>query len=328
MNKVYLAKNIEKILESVDYSRLGNRVAIKIHFGEKGCNTFINPELVRKVYEKIESLGKKATLIECNVLYKGSRVKTASHIQTAREHGFTDMDIDILDGENGDEFVEISGCKIGASIKKYNSLIVLSHFKGHMAAGFGGALKNVGMGLGSRAGKLHMHSQIMPSIIDDKCVGCGICVEHCNANAIIINNKTAKIDEKKCEGCAMCIAVCPNHAVNIPWQGGTHGYLQEMIAKYAGAVLSLFPEKTIFISVLENITKECDCMGVEQKPMMENVGIIYSTDIVAADKVSLDLANKFSKGGFNRINPVNKDNQIECADKIRLGESAYDLIEL
>ena len=326
MSKVYLAKNIEKILDQIDFSKLGNKVAIKVHFGEKGCNTYINPELVRKVYKKVESLGKKAALIECNVLYKGSRVNTTSHIQTAHEHGFTDMDIDILDGEKGDEFMEVKGCKLGAGIKKYDSLIVLSHFKGHMAAGFGGALKNIGMGLGSRAGKLHMHSQIMPSINDDKCIGCGICAEHCNADAISINNKKAEIDQKKCEGCAMCIAVCPQGAASIPWGGATNEYLQQMIAQYAGAVLSLF-KNPIFINVLENITEECDCMGIHQEPMMENVGILYSNDIVAIEKASLDLANEYSHGLFNRINKVDKDKQIECAEKFDLGMDKYILIK-
>ena len=327
MSKVYLAKNIEKILENTDYSKLGNNVAIKVHFGEKGCNTYIDPELVRKVYGKVESLGKKATLIECNVLYKGSRVNTTSHIATARSHGFTKMDIDILDGENGDEFIEVNGCKIGAGLKKYDSLIVLSHFKGHMAAGFGGAIKNVGMGLGSRAGKLHMHSQVMPQILGDKCIGCGICAENCNVGAISIQNRVAVINEEKCEGCAMCIAVCPHGAASVPWQGGTHDYLQEKIAQYSGAVLSLFPN-AIFINVLENITELCDCMGVPQKPMMDNIGIISSDDIVAIDKAGLDLANKFSDGKFNAINKVNKDKQIEFAEKFCLGKGEYELIEL
>jgi uncharacterized Fe-S center protein len=237
------------------------------------------------------------------------------------------MEIDILDGENGEQFVEINGCKIGAGIKKYDSLIALSHFKGHMAAGFGGAIKNIGMGLGSRAGKLHMHSEIMPQIIDNKCIGCGICVENCNAGAIEIVDKVAKIDQSRCEGCAMCIAVCPKGAASVPWQGGTHDYLQEKIAQYAGAVLSLFPE-AIFINVLEKITEQCDCMGVAQEPMMADIGILYSTDIVAADKAGLDLANKFSEGKFDKINQVNKDNQIKFAENLGLGQSASELIEL
>jgi uncharacterized protein len=327
MKEVYLAKNIEEILKKIDVSHLGSNVAIKVHFGERGCDTYIDPKLVRKVYEKVEKAGKKAILVECNVLYKGSRTNATDHIQTARDHGFTDMNIDILDGEKGDEFIEVGGCKLGRGLKKYDSLIVLSHFKGHMAAGFGGALKNVGMGLGSRAGKLHMHSQVMPNINEKKCVGCGICAEHCNAEAISISNRIAKIDQDKCEGCAMCIAVCPHGAAMVPWGGGTHEYLQNMIAQYAKAVLSLFKEP-IFINILENITEECDCMGIHQEPIMEDIGIICSSDIVAADKASLDLVNECSGGLFNKINTVDKDKQICFAEKLGIGKSKHSLLRL
>ena len=327
MTNVYLSKNIEKILKNIDYSKLGNNVAIKVHFGEMGCNTYIDPKLVRKIYQKIESLDKKATLVECNVLYKGSRTNRTDHINTAISHGFTDMDIDILDGEKGEEFVEINGCKIGAGIKKYDSLIVLSHFKGHGMAGFGGAIKNVGMGLGSRAGKLHMHSQIKPQIIEKNCIGCGICTKNCNVNAIEIVNNIAKIDYDKCEGCAMCIAVCPHDAASVPWDSSTNDYLQEKISEYTNAVLSLFPN-AVFINILQKITEQCDCMGAKQKPMMDDVGIVSSTNIVATDKASLDLANKFSKNKFDHINDVNKENQLKFASKLGLGESDYNLVEI
>lgn len=326
MAAVYFSKSIEKIIQQIDFSKLGNKVAIKISFGEKGCTTYIDPELVRKVYAKIKSLGKEATLVECNVLYRGSRTNSTDHIKTAREHGFTGMDIDILDGENGEEFVELKGCKIGKGIKKYNSLVVVSHFKGHMGAGFGGALKNVGMGLGSRAGKLDMHSKVQP-FISDGCVACGKCIKHCNANAIAIINGKAKIDEKKCVGCAMCIAFCPQKAVEVPWQGRTSAELQKRIAEYARGVLSIFPE-AVFINVLENITVNCDCMGFKQKPMMEDVGILFSRDIVAIDQASLDLANRFSANKFKAVNDIDKNKQVELAEKLGLGQRKYDLIEI
>ncbi len=326
MPKVYFSKNFEKIIKKIDFSKLGKKVAIKVHFGEKGCVTYLNPDLVRKVYEKITSLGKEAALIECNVLYKGSRTTKTDHLKTAKEHGF-DMPIDILDGEDGSEFIEIDGCKIGKGIKKYDSLVVFSHFKGHMAAGFGGALKNIGMGLGSRAGKLDMHSEVNPSVDPEKCVGCGICVENCNAEAISLASGKAKINPEKCIGCAMCIAVCANGAVQVPWRGRTAEELQRKIAEYSKAVLSLFPG-AIFLSALKNITEECDCMHEAQKPMMEDIGFLYSDDIVAIDKTGLDLAEKYSDGKFGKINSVEKKKQIEFAENLGLGNSRYELLEL
>lgn len=327
MNNVYFAKNIETILKNINYSKLGQKVAIKVHFGEAGCTTYMDPQLVKKVYKKIESLNKKATLVECNVLYKGSRTNSKDHLKTAKDHGFTDMDIDILDGDNGEKYIEINNCKIGAGIKKYDSLVVISHFKGHGMAGFGGAIKNVGMGLGSRAGKLDMHSNIKPFINTNNCIGCGICANHCDVKAISINNGKAYIDNDKCIGCAICIAVCPHHAASVPWDGGTSDYLQEKIAQYTKAVLSIFPHP-IFINILEKITKDCDCRGSSQKQIMNDIGLVYSTNILAIDKASLDLANQHSHYKFNKINLVDKDNQLKIASKIKLGKTKYKLIKI
>lgn len=327
MAKVSFSKDIKKLIDEIDYSKLGQRVAIKVHFGEKGCDTYLDPKIAKAVYKKIESLGKKPTLVECNVLYKGSRTNSTDHLKTAKEHGFTDMDIDILDGEKGEKFIEVNDCKLGAGIKNYDSLIVLSHFKGHQSAGFGAAIKNIGMGFGSRAGKLHMHSQVSPVIDPEQCIGCGLCVRGCDFNAITITNGKAKIDPAKCKGCAMCISVCPHHAANPPWGSDTNDYLQKMIAKYASAVLTLFPQ-AIFINVLKNITPLCDCFGGKQKPMMEDIGFLYSTDIAAIDQASLDLANKFSHHKFDQINQVNKFNQIKFAQEIKLGSKDYQLVNL
>ncbi len=325
MATIYSAKKIEKILEKIDASMLGENVAIKVHFGEKGCTTYLSPKVVHKVFDKVVSLGKKATLVECNVLYKGSRTNSTDHLKTAQEHGF-DRPIEILDGEEGQEYTLVKGCKLGKGIKKFDSLIVLTHFKGHMMAGFGGSLKNIGMGLASRAGKLQMHANIKPSV-SDECIGCGVCIEHCNAKAITLVDGKAVIDKDKCEGCAMCIALCSTGAISVPWGSENPQGLQNKIANYASAVLTLFP-KAVFINVLENITKDCDCMDFEQKPIMEDQGILCGTDIVAVDKASLDLANKSSGGKFNKINAINKDKQIEFAEKLKLGTSKYNLIEL
>ena len=326
MVKVYFSKQIEKILEKIDYSKLGKNVAIKVHFGEKGCVTYMDPKIVKKIYDKIVSLGKKATLVECNVLYKGSRTNAKDHIATAKENGFDFAPIDILDGEDGSEYVEIKGCKIGKGIKKYDSLVVISHFKGHSMAGFGAAIKNVGMGLGSRAGKMHMHAEVHPQILAN-CTGCGICLKHCDFNAIQIVDGKAKIDSGKCAGCAMCVAVCPNDAASVAWQSETPKELQKKIALYTKAVLNQFPN-TLFINILQKITKECDCYDYVQKPMMPDVGFVYSDNIVAVDKASLDLANEFSEGEFDKINEVDKNNQITFAEELNLGKSKYELVKL
>ncbi|MFA5047831.1 MAG: DUF362 domain-containing protein [Patescibacteria group bacterium] len=327
MSEVYFSPDLNTIIEHLDYSQLGQRVGIKIHFGEKGCNTFLNPEIARAVYNKLKSLGKKPTLVECNVLYKGSRTNSTDHIQTAREHGFTDMEIDILDGENGNDYLEINGCKIGKGIEKYDSIIVLTHLKGHEMAGFGGSIKNVGMGFGSRAGKLDMHSGVNPYVNTERCVGCGICAAHCQVDAIKITDGKATIDPATCEGCAMCIAICSTKAVLIPWEGRSSQELQKRIVDYTTAVINQFPN-LLFINVLQNITAECDCMDMAQKPMMPDLGFLSSSDIVAIDQASLDLVNKYSDHKFDDLNSIDNYKQIELAKNLNLGDDEYDLIEL
>ncbi|MBW2964072.1 DUF362 domain-containing protein [Candidatus Woesearchaeota archaeon] len=326
MADVCFSEDIDKILDKVDYAMLGKRVGIKVHFGEKGCNTHINPQLVRNVFDRLTAEGKDVHLVECNVLYKGSRTDRKSHVETAREHGF-DMPIDILDGERGKDEVVVDGCKLGKGLEKYDSLVVLTHFKGHMFAGFGGSLKNLGMGLGSRAGKLDMHASVRPTISASKCIACGTCIRNCDVKAISMVDGKAKIDPAVCVGCAMCIAVCPTGAASIPWSSHTPYQLQEKIAKYAKAALKLVPN-SIFINVLQNITKECDCMGISQEPMMDDVGVLYSKDIVAIDKASLDLADRSSDGAFSRINKIDKMRQIQSAEKLGMGSSSYELVNL
>jgi uncharacterized protein len=314
-----LKKDIEELLEEIDYSNLGNNVAIKVHFGEKGCVTYISPEIVKVIYDKVISLGKKAALVECNVLYKGSRTNASDHIKTAKEHGFNFAPIDILDGEMGDEELDIivegldKPAKIGKGLQKYDSMIVLTHFKGHLMAGYGGVFKNIGMGLGSRAGKLHMHSNLGPSVWRFKCTACGACFKHCNFNAITLNPK-AKIDKKKCVGCAMCISVCPVGAVKVPWLLGSSKELQKKIVAYSKAVFQIIPiEKCIFINALINITRNCDCMGIKQKPIMKDIGFVYDKDPVALDGYCL----KLTKG--LRVNFVKK-RQVEFAEFLGLGK--------
>ena len=326
-SKVFFAKNINEIIDKIDFSKLKGNVGIKVHFGEAGCTTYINPNYVKIIYDKIISLGFTASLIECNVLYKGSRTNASSHIRTALDHGFNFAPIDILDGEESKDFVEIDGCKIGGGIKKYDSIFVLSHFKGHVFTGFGGALKNVGMGLGSRAGKLDMHCSVKPSIKKEKCISCGLCINKCDVCAIAFDeNRKANIDSDKCIGCAMCIAVCPNNAVSVPWESKNDGELQKRIVDYTKAIINNKNQNLVYLNVLENITANCDCEGKSQKTVINDIGFLTSSNIVAVEQASLDLANEC---GFKEINKnIDKEIQIKYAKESGLGNDEYELIKI
>jgi uncharacterized Fe-S center protein len=171
-----------------------------------------------------------------------------------------------------------------------------------------------------------MHSRIKPRI-SSKCTACGECIKHCDAKAIKIENGKAKINNELCIGCAMCISVCPIGAASIPWESETPAGIQKKIALYTKATLSLFPN-AIFINILEKITKICDCYGIVQEPIMKDVGIVCSSDIIAVEKASLDLANKALNGKFSKINSVDKDEQIDVAKKLGLGSREYELISV
>ncbi len=334
MEKVYFSKTVEKLIEVCDFKRLGLDVAIKTHFGEKGCTTYTSPKLVKLIYDKVIEMKKSAVLVECNVLYRGSRTNSKDHIETAIHHGFDFAPIDILDGQKGNEFISVpidfgvlKEARLGKGISKYDSMIVISHFKGHEMVGYGGALKNIGMGLGSRSGKLAMHSSVEPIVNSSKCIGCGICVKNCDFNAISLFENQAKIDPKKCKGCAMCIAVCPKKAVTVPWRGSTSKELAKKIVEYAGAVIKkIGSERIIYLNILEDITPLCDCVGISQKKLIPDIGFLLGYDPIAIDKASLDLANQHAE--FNIVSKQDKSMQVDYGNKIGLGSLKYELIEL
>lgn len=339
MSKIYLIRNTES-----DYDQLGKdalellkkvvletehkfdqEVPIKVHFGEKGNKTFIPAICYYETINYLKENGVSPSYIETNVLYRGSRTTTEKHIETAKSHGFTQIPIIIADGDIGTEYDEIEinkeyirKCKIGKEYGKYKQFIVMSHFKGHIAAGFGGALKQLAMGFAARGGKLEQHSGISPVIDVEKCISCGICENKCNFGAIQTPGP-AVIDESKCIGCAGCIAVCPQGAIENTW-GGSH--FMEKLSEYAyGASID---KDIIYITFVHNITKECDCAGTHMKPIAANIGILAGRDPVALDTACLDLIQKNS--GEKLFEKGRKS--LQHAEKIGLGTMHYELTEI
>jgi len=300
-------------------------VPIKAHFGERGNKTFIPAKCYDPIIQYLQAHGVSPSFIETNVLYRGSRTTTEKHLATAREHGFKQIPIIIADGDIGTEYDEIEinkihfkKCKIGRGYGPYQQFIVISHFKGHGVAGFGGALKQLAMGFASRGGKLDQHSGIAPVVSARRCIACGICKDKCNYDAIRIKDY-AIIDSKKCIGCAGCIAVCPKDAINNSWSGP---HFHEKLAEYAyGAALG---KDMIYITFVHNITEDCDCTGCAMKPITGNIGIIAGKDPVALDTACLDLVQKSSgKRLFEDGRAA-----LRHAEKIGLGTMKYDLIEI
>ncbi|MCT8977825.1 DUF362 domain-containing protein [Clostridium sp. CX1] len=321
------AELIRELVEREGIS-LEKFIPLKVHFGEKGNKTFIKSENFNGIIEYLKEKEIESAFIETNVLYMGERTTKAKHMKLAEEHGFTQLPVIIADGENGEayEAVEINKkhfekCKIGREIAIQRQLIVLSHFKGHGLAGFGGAIKQLAMGCASRGGKLDQHANSKPKVNYFKCKACKICAANCPENAIIIGTK-AKIDKNKCVGCAACQARCPYGAISNSWVQSLSKSFNERLAEYAYAAAK--DKRNVYITFAFNITRGCDCEGHSMKPIAKDIGVFASTDPVAIDKACLDALDKASgKTVFKRGR-----NTLEYAEKIGLGSMEYELVQI
>ena len=326
-------------------------VAVKIHFGEKGNTAFIRPPYIRRVIETIKETDATAFLTDANTLYAGSRSDAVSHLKTAIDNGFSYSSMDatsiiIADGLRGKSETKIkidqkncSHVYIGSEIVNADALVSVAHFKGHELAGFGGTLKNLGMGCASRKGKLVQHSSVSPKVKRKNCIGCSECINHCPVEAIVLKEKKASIDSKKCIGCGECIIRCPSDAVQIRWNQDIPTFFETMI-EYTKGVLKNKKNKSFFINIIADISPTCDCLPYNDYPIVKDIGIIASTDPVAIDQASADLVSseealpgsvlkRNMKRGEDKIKGLYPDvewkYQLEYAEKLGLGTCDYEL---
>jgi len=327
--------------------RRGHLVAIKLHFGEKGNAAFIPPVFVRAVVDRVKETGAEPFLTDTNTLYVGARTNSASHLRTAVENGFAyavvGAPIIIADGLRGENAVKIKingahfdQAAVASEIAHADGLVVLTHFKCHEMTGFGGALKNIGMGCAAREGKLAQHSNCAPVVDPEGCTACGECALHCPADAIDIG-ASAVIRDAVCIGCGHCIAACPEAAINVRWDETTSG-LQEKMVDYAGAALKGKEGRCVYVNFIQRVSPECDCYGHNDAPIVPDIGILASTDPVAIDQASADLVNAAQgfadsalasghapgEDKFRGVHPaVDWNVQLDCAQKLGLGTRRY-----
>ena len=307
---------------------LEKEVPLKVHFGEKGNNTYIKPETYNGIIDCLEEKNIASSFIETNVMYQGERLVKPSHIKLAKEHGFTRLPVIIADGHRGEEFYEVEigkkhfqTCKLGKEFSRFNNIIVLSHFKGHMIAGFGGAIKQLAMGFASRGGKVAQHLNAKPFILPFLCRKCGACLKHCPENAINLGF-IPHIDRNKCVGCAACTAICPQKAIKLNMFrafGSMGNVFGEKLAEYAYAAQK--GKKFIYINFALDITPGCDCEGRAMEPVLEDLGVFASTDAVAIDRACWDKAAE--KGKMFKGEAV-----LKYAESIGLGSQSYEIIAL
>lgn len=357
---VSLTEKLQRLIKKAgitDIDMDGKFVAIKMHFGELGNLSYLRPNYAKAVADVVKECGGKPFLTDCNTLYPGSRKNALEHLDCANINGFntitTGCQIIIGDGLRGTDDITVpvrngEYCKeayIGRAVMDADIFISLTHFKGHESTGFGGAIKNIGMGCGSRAGKMQQHNSGKPIVHDDLCRGCRRCAKECGSDAITYENGKAVINQDICKGCGRCIGACAFDAIeNQNWDANE--ILGRKMAEYSQAVCDGRP--TFHISLVRDISPNCDCHGENDAPILPDVGIFASFDPVALDQACVDAClhatpmpnSQLSDNlgdphwhhhhdNFLDSNPnVRWKETLEHAEKIGLGTREYELIQM
>jgi uncharacterized Fe-S center protein len=351
-----LHTKLERLTDKAGLSSMiqpGSLVAIKMHFGEKGGHAYIRPTFVRRIVDQVKGLGGKPFLTDSSTLYPGERKEAVSSLTCAIENGFAyavvNAPLIMSDGLRGHSAQRVavpgeilSEVDIGLEIIEADALIVLSHFKCHELAGFGGAIKNLAMGCASREGKLEQHSTVAPIISEKHCTSCGACLKACAHDAIDLSTGKAVLDENLCVGCGRCITVCEPQAIRIQWNEESTLVMKKM-AEYALGAIAGKGKQLLFVNFITQVSPACDCYGHTDAPIVADLGILASTDPVALDQACADLVNQarglpntvmktgHEPGGdkFRSIYPqIDWEVQLEHGEKVGLGQRTYELVRL
>ncbi|MFA5005567.1 MAG: DUF362 domain-containing protein [Candidatus Omnitrophota bacterium] len=321
-----------------DFVPAGVSAAVKLHFGEEGNTGFVKPHFLKTINDALKEKGALPFLSDTNTLYRGRRTNSTEHKALAYEHGFTEnatgAKVVIPDDHDKDcaKSVEIDGkifkqVSVARVYVEAPVLVGVAHFKGHIMTGFGGALKNIGMGSATRKGKLAQHSQLAPVVNLKNCTGCAACRDVCPVEAITIVNKKSVVDAAKCIGCASCIAACKFSAMDVNWGSGAD-LIQEKMVEHAAGVLKNKKENSAFINFAIKITKECDCLAKDDPRVCPDIGIFVSHDPVSVDKACLDaVIKKCGRDIFKELHPERDGlKQLKHAAALGLGSMDYELV--
>lgn len=326
-------QNPSKINELLDQANPGLKepVAIKTHFGEPGNENALRGEIVQPAIDWSTQQEKESFLTDTNTLYTGQRSETDNHLETARKHGFADLGVPVVISEADEHEYTLEELdnqysslpiKLGKKIREAGSIFCLSHVKGHILFGFGGALKNLGMGGASPAGKKILHASTIGEVNEEKCILCAACVENCPTEAISLKEDKIEIDYDKCIGCGECLTVCPKQAIEM--KNKDVAVCQEKTAVYAYALTKDKP--CLYVNYIINVNKVCDCASSTKPKLIEDLGIIVSADPVAADQASLDWINREAgKDLFAAVNEVDYEPILAISEAIGLGTRDYEL---
>lgn len=361
MNGDGLAVKLQNMVRAAgmgDIDFNGKFVAIKIHFGELGNLSFLRPNYARAIVDLVKEFGGKPYLTDCNTLYPGSRKNALEHLECAWQNGFTPYTVGcpilIGDGLKGTDDIDVpvvggeyvKNAHIGRAIMDADIIISLNHFKGHEATGFGGALKNLGMGCGSRAGKKDQHSAGKATINPELCRGCRQCLKQCANGGLVFDESTRKMKvTEACVGCGRCVGSCNFDAISFA-EDRANDQLGCRIAEYAKAVVDGRPN--FHISLVIDISPNCDCHAENDAPILPDVGMFASFDPLALDQACADaclkatplpncqITDNMKEPDFvdchdnfkNCRHTIDWRSCLEHAEKIGLGSREYELITI
>ncbi len=299
------------------------RVAIKLHMGELGNDYYLKPDFVKIIVDILKELGIEPFLFDSPVIYPGGRDTVEKYYKTAEKHGFNEDELGcriVISNDSKLVKTENLCVEVCKPLIESDGLLVLSHVKGHMCSGFGGAIKNLGMGGVTIKTKRDIHQLASPVFVDE-CSGCGSCVKLCPVGAIKLKNKKANFDLENCWGCGVCIVGCPSNALK-----PRVASFDRLIAEGAYAVLKGI-RKSYYVNVIKNITRLCDCAKDPGGIVLDDIGILLGRDIVAIEKASFDLINKKAgKDIFKELHKKSPFEHIKEAERLGLGNLNYELV--
>ncbi len=328
MNKVVFFTDIAKLPEAFSFFSLdsfaGKQLPVKLHMGEKKNPYFVTPELVKDVVMQLTNAHAYPFLFDTTVAYHGSRYTKAEYQNLAQLHGFTRKKVGcdvIIDDTGIPTEVEGRTFEVADHLNDATHIFALSHVKGHIQSGMGGAIKNFGMGGVTKETKIRIHDSTYPVYEKDACIYCGVCAEVCPFHAIKVHEDTWEYSKKKCFGCGACVDACPSKALS--YQDADLQYLLACSAK------ACVQGKTVlYLNELKRIAKGCDCDPNAGPIICPDIGYLLSNDPVAIDKASVDLIHKVKENVFFKVNKINPLKQIMYGEQIGLGSSRYQLLEV
>lgn len=357
-SKAPMDKRLRALLKAAkaeQYIEEGDLTAIKLHFGEQGTTGFLRPLWIKPILDFITQAGGKPFLTDASTLYVGQRGEAVSHALCAARHGWDPLILNapviIADGLRGEfeETVHVGGkhldeVYIAGAIAEADFLVSLNHFKGHELAGYGGALKNLGMGSASKKGKMQQHFSTGPLTKEDLCEACEACIRVCNTGALYLDETSGKIalEPEKCVGCGGCFVACRHGGLEVDWKVGVQDFLERMM-EYTKGVLDTKKTPCLHVNFVMDVVPDCDCVGFTDAPICPDIGVLLSFDPVAVDQASMDLVDQAQplypsqlpfgvtpgQSKFAAIHTrVPQDFGLAYAEEIGLGSREYELISL